>query len=93
MNTFKLAQDMEASFNAVGHSMMSDEFACKLLAYCLVFGNDENVVLHTGLNAGLAIASQKFNIKGGEIPNVKLLPLFNQYVKELREKGESCEWL
>ena len=66
---FQLAQQLEEAFNQVGSSMMSMNFAAKLLAYVYIMGGgNEAVVYNEGMNAGIAIASQKFKIKGGEIP-------------------------
>lgn len=95
MNTghsFTTAQLMEESFNLIGCSMMKDDFAAQLLAFTYVCGG-EVVVLHTGLNAGIAIASQKFKIKGGEVPDANGVRLINQYIKELEDKGPYTPWL
>lgn len=92
--SFKLAGQLEASFNQIGSSMMSDDFAGKLLAYLLEYGGgNEAVTMHKGLNAGIAIAQQKFNIKGGEIPNIDGIRIFNKYLKELKKDGMATEWL
>lgn len=83
-NTYQMAQQMEEAFNLVGHSMMKDEFAAKLLAYTYVCGGgNEAVVLHKGLNAGIGIAAQKFKIKGGEVPDSAGVALIQKYIKEL----------
>ncbi len=93
-NTFQLAGQMEEAFNSVGESMMSDDFAGKLLAYLLdMGGNSEIVVVHTGLNAGIAIAQQKFNMKGGEVPKIEGIIIFNKYLKEIKQYGLATEWL
>jgi hypothetical protein len=81
---FREMMAMEEAFNSVGVSMMSDDFAAKLLAYVSVLGGrDESVVTNCKLVAGIAIAQQKFKIKGGEIPDAKGLVLIQQYTKEL----------
>jgi hypothetical protein len=79
-----MAQQMEEAFNLIGESMMKTEFAAKMLAYLYVCGGgNEAVVLHEGLNAGMGIASQKFHIKGGEVPDMEGVVLIQQYIKEL----------
>jgi len=94
MDTYKLAGDMEKAFNQVGASMMSDDFACKLLAYLSVMGGgNEIVVTHIGLNAGIAIAQAKLNIYGGEIPKRELLPKLKSYIRELELTREDTLWL
>jgi hypothetical protein len=92
--TFQLASQLEEAFNAVGASMMSDEFAGKLLAYVYVMGGgNEAVVYNEALNAGIAIAAQKFNIKGGEMPKAKSIPIVRAFIHELERKGEDTPWL
>lgn len=91
-NNWTLAQQMEEAFNLVGSSMMSDEFACKLLAFTGVLGG-EITVLHTGLNAGIAIAAQKLRIKGGETPRADLLPMLQQYIKEMNSTYDQTPWI
>src|SRR6476619_6063083 len=87
-----MAQQLEEAFNQIGESMMKPEFAAKLLAFTYVLGG-EVTVLHEGLNAGIAIASQKFNIKGGETPKAEYLPLLQQYIKEMEATWEQTPWL
>jgi len=83
-HSFQMAQQMEEAFNLIGESMMKTEFAAKMLAYLYVCGGgNEAVVLHEGLNAGMGIASQKFHIKGGEVPDMEGVVLIQQYIKEL----------
>ena len=78
-----LAAQLESAFNQIGTSMMSNDFAAKLLAYLYVFGGgNEAVTLHEGLNAGILIAQEKFKIKGGCIPDKEGVKLIQQYIKE-----------
>lgn len=92
--TFQLAQQLEEAFNSVGASMMSMNFAAKLLAYVYVFGGgNESVVYNEGMNAGIAIAQQKFHIKGGEIPQANSIPVIRAFIHELERKGDDTPWL
>jgi hypothetical protein len=92
--TFRLASQLEAAFNSVGASMMTVNFAAKLLAYVYVMGGgNEAVVQHEGLNAGIAIAAQKFNIRGGEIPKAKFIPVIRAFIHELERLGDNTPWL
>lgn len=93
-NTYQLAAQMEAAFNCIGASMMSNSFAAKLLAWLYVYGGgNEAVVYNEGLKAGIAIAQQKFNIKGGEKPKRISIHLIKTYISQLERRGEKCEWL
>lgn len=77
-----LAQDLEQAFNQVGESMMKPEFAAQLLAYTYVIGG-EATVLSESMNAGIAIASQKFNIKGGEVPKAEYMFLLRSKILQM----------
>jgi hypothetical protein len=94
-----LAGQLEEAFNGIGTSMMSDEFAARLLAYLYVMGGgNESVVLHGALNAGIRIAQEKFKLKGGQRPDGAGITLIQKYVAELEssyafETGYQAEWL
>ncbi len=91
---FQLAQQLEEAFNQVGSSMMSMNFAAKLLAYVYVMGGgNEAVVYNEALNAGIAIASQKFHINGGEVPEARAIPVIRAFIKELEREGDNTPWL
>jgi len=95
--TAKLARDLEQSLNAIGCSMMNNDFAAKLLAYVYVCGgSNENITHHEGIVAGINIAQRKFNLHGGEIPKAEGVILIKEYVRELEtaiENEEKCEWI
>ena len=91
---YQLASQLEAAFNSIGASMMSNGFAAKLLAWLYVYGGgNEEVVYNRGLVAGIAIAQQKFNIKGGKIPKKISIPLIRTYVRQLERYGSKTRWL
>lgn len=92
--TYNLASDLEQAFNSIGTSMMSMNFASKLLAYVYVRGGgNEAVVTHEGLNAGIAIAQRKFNIFGGNVPDYRGVACIRAFVNELERKGDKTPWL
>ena len=98
-----IAINFEQAFNRVGMSLMSDDFAAKLLAYVYVLGGEnESVTQNPRMTAGIAIAQQKFNLYGGETPSRKGIELIIKYVSELENgiektdfRTEKCnvEWL
>jgi hypothetical protein len=87
-NASSLSGQFEEAMNQIGFSTMDDESAARLLAFLyLMGGGNEEVVYNKRLLSDIHIAQQKFNLYGGEVPNGKLLPLFNSTVREL-EKAE-----
>lgn len=92
--TFELAQQLEEAFQSVGVSMMSMNFAAKLLAYVYVRGGGNEVVVYNeGMNTGIAIAQEKFHIKGGEIPQANSIPVIRAFIHELERKSDATPWL
>lgn len=90
----QLAADLENAFKQIGASMMRDDFAAKLLAYVYVMGGgNEAVTVHEGLHSGIRIAQEKFNLKGGEVPDINGILLIQKYVYELEHKELHCPWL
>src|ERR1035437_7990190 len=86
--------DFENAFNSIGYSIMKDEDACKLLAWLLEYGScHEDVVHNPNLNADIRIAQKKLNIYGGEVPNIELLSMFQNYIKEIKKTGIKTEWI
>jgi len=70
MEKIDYIRSVEQAFNQFGMSMMSDDFASKLLATLYIFGGVNSIyTMNNRLVNGILIAQQKFNIKGGEIPN------------------------
>lgn len=90
------AGQLEQAFNSIGGSMMSADFAGKLLAYLYELGGgNESVTLHKGMNAGIMIAQEKFNLKGGSTPTMEGIKMIQKYVKDLQSYKEpmECPWL
>jgi hypothetical protein len=89
-----LATDLESAFNQIGCSMMSADFAAKLMAYVYVMGGgNEQLVTHVGLNAGINIAQEKFHLNGGETPDSEGVVLINKYIAELEKSKVETVWL
>jgi hypothetical protein len=94
MTEYDFARELEAAFNSVGASVMSADFAAKLLAYVFVMGGgNEAVTMNAKLNVGIAIAQQKFNLYGGEAPSAQDVGLIKRYVAELEKNGKETAWL
>ena len=95
-NSNNLAGQLEEAFNNIGSSMMTYDFAGKLLAFLLKYGGGmEAVTHHAGLNAGIMIAQEKCNLKGGCIPTMEGVQAFQKYYKELNAEKQDleCDWL
>jgi hypothetical protein len=87
-----LLKDMEDAFNSIGTTMFSDDFCCKLLAWVYIFGGgNEAVTLNKTMHDTIKVAQDRLNLHGGEVPNAKLLPLLQRYMKEAdaHERGEA----
>jgi hypothetical protein len=91
---YRHAMDLQEAFMSIGTSMIKPDFACKLLAYVLVMGGgNEAAVMNPLMNAGIGMAAQLLNIKGGCVPNAELLPELQKRIRELEDNMENTEWL
>jgi len=90
----EMGQQLEGAFSQIGLSMMSDDFAAKLLAYVYVMGGgNEAVAMNPAMIASIGMAQQKFNILGGKIPNEKGISLLRERIRELETGMDKTEWL
>ena len=92
MNTlYKLITDTAYQ---VGIKVLSDARCCQLLAWVLEIGGYTEESTH---NFKLNQAQKRLNILGGELPNMELISLFNEYHSELlnylNKKSEKPQWL
>jgi len=85
---------MQRSMMELGMSMYTPDFACKLLAYTLCFGGaNEAVVQNAKLHFAIRACAELLNIKGGEIPDAKLMPILQQRINEIGQRGSKVAWL
>ena len=82
--------DLESAFNSVGQSMISEDFAYKILAYLQTWGGGNSIVVDK-MYYMISLAQKKFNIYGGSIPKLDIKK-FDTY-KEEWGKGKKCKWL
>ncbi len=88
------ALDVESAFNSIGLSMYSDLFACRLLAWLLVFGGSyEAVTQNKGMLFAIKACQKKLNIYGGESPKGELLQVFQKSVREIGDNGANVDWV
>lgn len=72
---------------------LADSTCCKLLAILYVFGSGrEEFTHHNKFLADISYAQKRLNISGGEIPDIKLIPELQKYIKELTPDGIQGEW-
>jgi hypothetical protein len=90
--SFRLAHQLESSFNSIGCSMMSVATAAKLLAYVYYYGY-ETCIYNERLNVAIAIAQQKMNIKDGATPDVKNVRIIKALVHEIERMGEDTPFV
>lgn len=81
-----------------GIKVLSDACCCQLLAWVLdIGGYTEESTHNVKLNQDIHIAQKRLNILGGELPNMELITLFNEYHSELlnylNKKTEKPQWL
>lgn len=91
----QLYKAMLDTANMADIKIMSDDYCCQLLAWTYAYGGGvEAVVYNVKLNTEIKHAQERLNIMGGCIPNVRLLPLLQKYIKETKTglKKDMPDW-
>jgi hypothetical protein len=87
------ATDLFLALDKIGVSSLSDEQCCQLLAWLHhEKGSNEASVHHWALNRDIQVAQQRLNLYGGQIPNGKLIELFNEYRQDLEASEVKPLW-
>ena len=81
---------LEEAFNGIGQSMISEEFAYKILAFLNTWGSGNAIVVGK-MFPMISLAQKKFNMKAGCIPTLNPEKL-KDYSLEWK-KGEKCVYL
>lgn len=87
-----LYKDWLGAFAAIGTPAISRDTAAKILAVVYIYGNNEAMVYCMKFTAEINHIKQMYHIDGGETPDAEIIPLIQQYVKELEENEEIPEW-
>ncbi len=89
-----LRQQLESAFNQAGHTTMSEDRACRLLAFAYVLGGAyEPAVFHERLRHDLLLAGKRLSLEAGETPLACALPALQTYVYETEIDGWHTPWL
>lgn len=87
-------KSMYRAFESIGIKVLSDEVCCQLLAFFYAFGT-EDFITNKRLQIDLQEAQKRLNIIDGKFPNSELIPILQNYVKEVTtyKGGERPDWL
>ncbi|MDR2733393.1 MAG: hypothetical protein LBC99_01970 [Spirochaetota bacterium] len=73
---------------------VSDELCCQILAWVSVYGGEhEAAVMNPGLNTAIRAAQKKLNILGGEVPDLKLVPVMVEYIRSITDHDNPPSWV
>lgn len=87
-----LYKDWLGAFAAIGTPAISRDTAARMLAVVCVLGNNEAMVYCKKFTTEIDHIKQMYHIDGGEKPDAEIVPLIQQYVKELEQSKEIPEW-
>lgn len=77
-----------------GIKVLSDDKCCQLLAWASVYGGGhEAVVMNGALSASVLTAQKRLNILGGEVPNMKLVPVMLNYIESVKDFDNPPDWV
>ncbi|MBQ6203634.1 MAG: hypothetical protein IJK46_06015 [Prevotella sp.] len=80
-----LYKDWLGAFTSIGIPAVSRDTAARVLAVTYVHGNNEALVYNKKYLSEVEHIQKMYNVDGGESPDVELVALIKQYVKELEQ--------
>ena len=90
MNSLK---DVFLTYEIAGLKIITDDECCQLLAWLSLYNNNEEFVLNTRLNACIMLAQRRLGIKAGEVPNLELTAVLQNYVMSVKDRENPPKWI
>lgn len=87
-----LYKDWLGAFQAIGIPAISRDTSARILAVVYIYGNNEAMVYCKKFTNEIEHIKAMYHIDGGETPDAEIVPLIQQYVKELEQSKEIPEW-
>jgi len=84
---------------SAGIPIISGDKCCQLMAYLYVYGGENEQMTTDGrISSAMLYAQKRLNILCGEVPNLELLPVLQDYIKQAANKhgvpyDEPPEWV
>jgi hypothetical protein len=92
VNNFR--QKLYETALSAGIQIISGDKCCQLLSYLYVYGGEnEQMTMDGRINSAMLYAQKRLNILGGEIPDVDLLPVLQDYIKSITDYDKPPEWV
>lgn len=96
MENFRKA--MYAACRQVGMEIVPKDVGARVMAFILLQGGDERICYSPRMMCEIEHIQERYNIKGGEVPDKDFARLIQKYTKELEEytdahNGDWPEWL
>jgi hypothetical protein len=76
-----------------GLKIYPDDKCCRLLAWLLVYGGENEQVLDGRFSSAVFYAQGRLNLRGGEAPNTELVPVLQSYIKSVEDYDNPPEWV
>jgi hypothetical protein len=79
---------------SAGLPIISGDKCCQLLAWLYIYGGaNEQTVFNEKLRNAIFSAQQRLNINGGEVPDMELTPVMQNYIKSVSDYNNPPEWI
>jgi hypothetical protein len=79
---FNMKRQFELALNSIGYSLVTEEFAYKLLAWLHHYGNHESAVINPSLVSDILIAQKKLGLQGGERVRPEVLVRLRSHIAQ-----------
>lgn len=77
---------------AAGIPALSTDLAAQIMVCLYLYGNNEEYTLSPNFLADVEYIQKRFNLLGGEAPDVEFVEIFQEYVKELEQLDDIPLW-
>jgi hypothetical protein len=76
-----------------GLKIIPDDKCCRLLAWLYVYGGENEQILDSRVSNAIFYAQGRLNLRGGEAPDVELVPMLQSYIKSVEDYDNPPEWV
>jgi hypothetical protein len=88
-----LRQSLYDTALSAGIPIISGNKCCRILAWLYIYGGGNEQVIEGKLNTAILYSQKRLNLLGGEMPDLELLPILQDYIKSIANYYNPPEWV
>ena len=93
-NLHDFRKDLYETASSAGLPIISGDKCCQVLAWLYLYGGaNEQTVFNEKLRNAIFYAQKRLNINGGEIPDMELTLVMQNYIKSISDYDNPPQWI